>query len=80
MFHTRQVADRESFLTVDGVSSDLAGCTLRGGVATGVPQVSRFLLSVCGTVVLARLVAPSDYGLIGMVAAFTTFVAIFREP
>jgi O-antigen/teichoic acid export membrane protein len=69
----------DEFLSTDGVKSDLAGHTLRGAVATIVSQGLRFLISIVGTVVLARLLTPNDYGLIGMVAVVTGFVAIFSD-
>ncbi len=72
-------SDPDDFLRTDGVERDLAGHTLRGAVATIVSQVLRFLISIAGTVVLARLLTPGDYGLIGMVSAITSFVAIFKD-
>jgi PST family polysaccharide transporter len=60
------------------VNGDLAGHA-RGGVATLVSQVLRFLIGIVATVVLARLLTPRDYGLIGMVGAVTSFFGIFRD-
>jgi O-antigen/teichoic acid export membrane protein len=72
-------SDPDGFLRTDGVRGDLAGYAVRGAVATIVSQVLRFLISISGTVVLARLLTPTDYGLIGMVAAITGIVAIFKD-
>jgi O-antigen/teichoic acid export membrane protein len=73
------VSNPDGFLRTDGVTADLTGYSLRGAVATIVSQALRFLISVSGMVVLARLLTPTDYGLIGMVAAVTGIVAIFKD-
>jgi PST family polysaccharide transporter len=44
-----------------------------------VSQGVKFFLSTATTVVLARLLTPQDYGLIGMVAVVTGFVAMFKD-
>jgi O-antigen/teichoic acid export membrane protein len=44
-------------------------------IAQVVKQASQFLI----TAVLARLLAPTDFGLIGMAAVFVNFVSIFNE-
>ncbi len=41
----------------------------RGATATLVTQWARFVLQTASTVVLARLLTPDDYGLVGMVSA-----------
>lgn len=53
--------------------------TARGGVVTIVSHGLKFVLSIGATAVLARLLSPQDYGLIGMVAVFTGFVAMFKD-
>ena len=40
-------------------------------------QLLKFLITTVATIVLARLLTPSDYGLIGMVAIFVNFVGMF---
>ncbi len=44
-------------------------------VAQGGKQLSQFII----TVILARLLAPTDFGLLGMAMVFTGFIAIFSE-
>ena len=39
----------------------------------------KFAISIVATAVLARLLSPQDYGLIGMVAVATNFVAMFKD-
>jgi O-antigen/teichoic acid export membrane protein len=50
---------------------DLKGKTIRGGVARLRAQVATLLLRVCALALLARLLGPKDFGLVGMVRAFT---------
>ena len=51
------------------LGSGLGRRAARGAVSTVATQWSRFLLQTASTVVLARLLTPSDYGLVGMVTA-----------
>jgi O-antigen/teichoic acid export membrane protein len=71
-------ADSQHFRT-DHLLGGLGERTVRGFAVTLVSQALKFLISVCGTIVLARLLTPEDYGLIGMVAVFTGFVAVFKD-
>jgi O-antigen/teichoic acid export membrane protein len=52
----------------------LAGLTW-SGLSQGIKQVSQFVI----TAVLARLLSPDDFGLLGMATVFTGFVSIFSE-
>jgi PST family polysaccharide transporter len=42
-------------------------------------QVAALLVRVASMVILARLLFPKDFGLLGMVVAFTGFLSIFRD-
>ncbi|MBN2133910.1 MAG: lipopolysaccharide biosynthesis protein [Sedimentisphaerales bacterium] len=42
-------------------------------------QVVRFVLQLAGTMVLARLLIPSDYGVIGMVMVVVSFAVMFKD-
>jgi O-antigen/teichoic acid export membrane protein len=42
-------------------------------------QAAKFAISFFGTAILARLLTPQDYGLIGMVAVVTNFVSLLKE-
>ncbi|MFA7061062.1 MAG: lipopolysaccharide biosynthesis protein [Pedobacter sp.] len=42
-------------------------------------QVAQFILRITGTVVLARLLTPADYGLFGMVAVVVGFAEMFKD-
>lgn len=62
----------------DHLQKDLAGRSTRGGAVTLSAQVVKFVVSTAATILLARLLAPQDYGLIGMVAILTSFLGMFQ--
>lgn len=72
-------SDRERHFRTDHLKSDLKGRSVRGGVVTLTAQACKFILQMGSTVVLARLLAPQDYGLVGMVIAVTGFVSLFKD-
>jgi O-antigen/teichoic acid export membrane protein len=53
--------------------------TIRGGAARLGAQVASLALRTGALVVLARLLGPEDFGLVGMVTAFTGVLAWFRD-
>src|ERR1700719_3705611 len=58
---------------------DLKQRTIRGGFARMSAQAANFLLRVVSLMVLARLLGPKDFGLVGMVTAFTGVLSLFRD-
>ena len=58
---------------------DLKGKTIRGGLARFCALGTNFLLRVSSLMVLARLLGPKDFGLMGMVTAFTGVLGLFRD-
>ncbi len=59
--------------------SDLAGRSLRGGLATATSQVARFTVQICAIAVLARLLAPEVFGLVAMATVITGAVVAFKD-
>src|SRR5271169_777458 len=53
--------------------------TIRGGVARLCSQGANFSLRLGSLMVLARLLGPKDFGLVGMVTAFTGILTLFRD-
>ncbi|MGC2501827.1 MAG: lipopolysaccharide biosynthesis protein [Silvibacterium sp.] len=53
--------------------------TIRGGLARLCAQGANFFLRLGSLMVLARLLGPKDFGLVGMVTAFTGVLTIFRD-
>jgi len=58
---------------------DLKEKTIRGGVARVAAQVVFFVLRIVALMILARLLDPKDFGLVGMVTAFTSVLNLFRD-
>ena len=53
--------------------------TLSGAAWSAIARVGQQIVSLLTTAVLARLLAPADYGLVGMCAFFLGFISIFRD-
>jgi O-antigen/teichoic acid export membrane protein len=58
---------------------DLKGKTIRGGLARLCAQGADFTIRLGSLMVLARLLGPRDFGLVGMVTAFTGVLLLFRD-
>lgn len=58
---------------------DLQERSVRGGMVTMAAQGAKFTLTLTGTMILARLLTPADFGLVAMVMALTGFVALFTD-
>src|SRR4029077_20763290 len=58
---------------------DLRGKTVRGALVSIFGQGANFFLRFGSMVVLARLLLPADFGLVGMVTACTGFLGLFRD-
>ena len=71
--------DRDKHFRTDHLKKDLSRRTVVGAFFTAVSQVSRSVLQFGSTIVLARLLTPDDFGLVGMVMAAIGFVAIFKD-
>lgn len=70
--------DENRHFRTDHLKDGLAGRSARGGVVTATAQGFKFLISTAAMIVLARLLTPQDYGLIGMVAILINFVGMFQ--
>jgi PST family polysaccharide transporter len=58
---------------------DLKAKVIRGGLAKAGAQGATLVLRMGSLMVLARLLAPKDFGLVGMVTAFTGVLNLFRD-
>ncbi|MGF7182395.1 lipopolysaccharide biosynthesis protein [Tunturiibacter psychrotolerans] len=58
---------------------DLKEKTIRGGMARLCAQGANFFLRLISLMILARLLGPKDFGLVGMVTAFTDVLTLFRD-
>lgn len=66
-------------LSTEHLQSDLKGRSVRGGVSTLSSQGARFFLTSISAVVLARLLTPTDFGLVAMVTAVTGMGQAFAD-
>ncbi len=59
--------------------SNLKERTIRAGLTRICAQGANFLIRIGSIMVLARLLDPKDFGLVGMVAAVTGILSLFRD-
>ena len=71
--------DTARLLSVDHLQSDLIGRSVRSGGITLAAQAVKVAVQTAAIVVLARLLAPSDFGLFAMIAAFLTMLELFKD-
>lgn len=71
--------DPTRFFRTDHLLADLKHRSVRGGVATLTAQAIKFALHTASTIILARLLAPAEFGLVAMVTAVTGFIAMFKD-
>ncbi|WP_028047332.1 lipopolysaccharide biosynthesis protein [Cellulomonas sp. URHE0023] len=60
-------------------TTDLGGRAARGALSTGVGLIIRLVIQLSTVVVLSRLLAPRDYGLVAMVLAIAGIGDILRD-
>jgi PST family polysaccharide transporter len=72
-------ATNEEHFATEQVRQDLSRRTVRGGAVMLTAQGIKFVIGTASTIVLARLLSPHAYGLIGMVAVVTGFIALFKN-
>ena len=70
--------DENRHFRTDHLGTDLGGRSMRGGAVTLAVQILKFLISTASTIVVARLLAPQDYGLVGMVVVLISFLGMFQ--
>src|SRR4051812_40977558 len=58
---------------------DLKEKTIRGGFARMIAQAANFVFRIGSLMIMARLLGPQDFGLVGMATAFTGILNIFRD-
>src|SRR2546423_2597912 len=58
---------------------DLKEKTIRGGFARIVAQAANFVFRIGSLMILARLLDPKDFGLVGMVTAVVGVLNLFRD-
>jgi O-antigen/teichoic acid export membrane protein len=66
-------------LATEHLVADLSRGTARGGAIAVSAQVIRMALQLVTMMILARVLAPADFGLVAMAAAVTGFVGMFTD-
>jgi len=74
-----EAPDSRRHFRTDHLMGAIGGRTARGGLVTMFSHGMKFAVTILATVVLARLLTPQDYGLVGMVALATNFVGMFKD-
>src|SRR5262245_11536966 len=76
---SRRPADAQSAPASATTNRELKAKTARSGAVTLTTQALRVVLRLASMMILARLLAPEDFGLQGMVLAITGFVNLFKD-
>jgi O-antigen/teichoic acid export membrane protein len=76
---SRPKGEAQPSLSTLPAASELKGKSVRGGAATVLGQGVGMALQIGTTVVLARLLSPTDYGLQSMVFTLTAFFSLFKD-
>ncbi len=79
MLALRKKAKYTKWFNTRHLTGDLKAKSIKGGINTMLSQFLSFGMNILSTMVMARLVAPESFGLVGMVTAFTGFVLIFKD-
>lgn len=69
--------NKDDYFNSDHLKSDLKKRAMRGAGATVFSGAISFLVQFFGTIILARLLTPDDFGLIAMVTAFSLLLQNF---
>ena len=73
------VKDQAEHLRTDHLHHNIGHRAVSGGFVTFGAQVAKVMLNFTGAAVLARLLEPKEFGLVGMVLGITALVGIFKE-
>ena len=63
----------------DHLKANLGSNTARGSLITLTWHGVKFVVGIGATAIMARLLRPEDYGLIGMVAVITLYISMFKD-
>jgi len=69
----------EEHFRTDHLLHNIGDRAVSGGFVTICAQAAKFILNFVAAAVLARLLSPKDFGLVGMVLGVTAIVGVFKE-
>lgn len=70
---------RKYLFSSEDRSKNLVSKSISAGSSTITEQGAKMLLTLGGTAILARLLSPADYGLIGMVSVVVGLASLFKD-
>jgi len=73
------ISSRNDLFDVEHLKDGLRERSIRGGAVTLVAQAARLGVRMASTMVLARLLSPEEFGLVGMVMAIAGFAFLFKD-
>ena len=73
------VQSQPEFFRTDHLLANLGSRAATSGAVTALAQGAKFLLNLAAAAILARLLLPEDFGLVGMVLAVTGLLGLFTE-
>jgi PST family polysaccharide transporter len=68
-----------AFLSTEKLQGNMKQQVIRGGMITSSCSVILLFLGIASTMILARLLIPEHFGLVGMVAALTVLIERFQD-
>ncbi len=78
-FNDPGAASQTEHFSTDHLLPNIESRAVSGGFVTIGAQAVKFLLNFVAAAVLARLLSPKDFGLVGMVLGATALVGVFKE-
>ena len=69
----------DEFLRTDHLKSNLKGRSIKGGIVTLSAQAIKLASTILSTAILARLLTPSDFGLVAMITAVTGLLSSLKD-
>ncbi|GFE69613.1 lipopolysaccharide biosynthesis protein [Chroococcus sp. FPU101] len=75
----QNVSEFDQYFCTKKLKENLKNRSVRGGSITLLQQLSKLILQIGATMILARMLTPEDYGLVGMVKATTGFIELFKN-
>ncbi|MAX23831.1 MAG: lipopolysaccharide biosynthesis protein [Phycisphaeraceae bacterium] len=76
---TSGVDPKAKYFATEHLKDDLRGRSVRSGLITVISSSSSFVIGMVATAILARLLDPEDFGLIGMVSVIVGFIVLFKD-
>ncbi|MCP4991059.1 MAG: lipopolysaccharide biosynthesis protein [Colwellia sp.] len=71
--------DKRSYFNTDHLQTKLKKHAVSGGSVVVLARMTSFVVQMLGTVFLARLLTPEDFGFVAMVTIITGFFLIFKD-